>query len=183
MRCHQLHHQVQCHYHHVCYMPCEQQLFHQFESIYSSVVVSLRLSFLTRSLSAFVAAKFVTSEKTWFGGVFVILDQTVGAHSFPLFCRKPAPIQRCSQEPLCERLITFPPSNFDRMCIQHSARFVVSLPSSCLDFATSRLSRTWISCIIFGLSCLPFWGSLSVVMLSVTVSLHNLSWFLIVSGN
>ena len=66
------------------------------------------------------------------------------------------------------------------MCIQHSARFVVTLPSSCGAFATSLLSRTCMSCIIFGLHsvrvCPPRWESLSVARLSSSVSLHSLSW-------
>ena len=89
-------------------------------------------------------------------------------------------MQRCSHEPLWERLMTLPPSNLDLICIQHSARFVVTFPSSCAAFATSLLSKTWMSCIIFGLIsvgvCPPRQVSLSVVGSSVTVSLHSLSW-------
>ena len=40
----------------------------------------------------------------------------------PIFWCRPAPMHWYSHEPLCDLLITFPPSNFDLICIQHSAR-------------------------------------------------------------
>ena len=141
------------------------------------------VAFLFRSFSALLAERCAASMKTGFGEDSVILAQTVGPHSFPMFYCKPAPMQRCSEEPLWERLMTFPPSNLDLICIQHSARYVVAFPSSCPAFATSLLSRTWMSCIIFGLIsvgvCPPRRQFLSVVGSSVTVSLHSLSWSVI----
>ena len=96
-----------------------------------------------------------------------------------MFCCKPAPMQRCSHDPLCDLLTTFPPSNLLLICIQHSARFVVWLPSSCLAFPTSLLSRAWMSCSSLGLIsvgiCPPCLVYFSVAGSSASVSLHKLS--------
>jgi hypothetical protein len=54
------------------------------------------------------------------------------------------------------------------MCIQHSARFVVTLPSSCKFCINFGLLSVWV--------CPPLRESLSVVELSSSVSLHSLSW-------
>lgn len=108
--------------------------------------------------SAFLAESSGVSMKTEFVEELVILNQTADLQSFHMFCCKPGSMQRYSQEPLWERLMTFPPSNLDLMCIQHSARLVVTFPNSCLAFATTLLSM---SCIIFVLIsvgvCPPHW--------------------------
>ena len=65
------------------------------------------------------------------------------------------------------------------MCIQHSARFVVWLPKSCLAFPTSLLSTVWISCSIFSFTLVgvspPCRASVSIAGSSARVSLHKTS--------
>ncbi len=88
-------------------------------------------SFLFLSLETVLAERSAASENTLFGIDPAICSQVCGPHFLPRFCLSPAPMHLCSQEPLCDRLMTFPPSNLARICIQHSARFVVSFPISC----------------------------------------------------
>ena len=58
----------------------------------------------------------------------------------PMFCRSPVPIHQCSQDPLCDRFITFRPSNLDLTCIQLSARFVVTITNYLVFLC---ISRSW----------------------------------------
>ncbi len=113
----------------------------------SSLLFNSVFCFLTFSLLAFLTDRSKTPLKTLVGDEFVICFQVAGPHSLPILCCKPAPMQRCSQEPDCERLMTFPPSNLVRTCIHDSAKFVVTLSISCSAFATS----TWMSWYILGL--------------------------------
>ena len=138
-------------------------------------------AFLLRSFSAFLAGCSAASTKTGYWGGFGHLRPNCKPPLLPrVLLQTSSPCSDTPREPLWERLMTFPLSNLDLMCIQHSARFVVTLPSSCLAFATSLLRM---SCIIFGLIsagvCPPHWKFLSVVGSSVTVlSTVSFGWYL-----
>ena len=62
------------------------------------------------------------------GGTPTASCHASGPQDGPMLHRRPAPAQRPYHEPLWIRLICFPPSNLERMCIQLSARLVVKLP-------------------------------------------------------
>ena len=92
---------------------------------------------------------------TW-GSTSHLLPKS-GPPLLPRLCCIPAPIQRCSHDPLHGLLIIFPPSNFDRTCIQDSARFAVTLSISCSAVATSLFSMTCMSQFIIGLISVGTW--------------------------
>ena len=55
-------------------------------------------------------------------------SQHFGPHSGPSFTLRAAPAHLASQEPLCDLLICFPPSNLHLMFMYPSAKFVVKFP-------------------------------------------------------
>ena len=65
------------------------------------------------------------------GGAPIAFSHASGPQDGPKLQRSPAPAQRPCQEPLWTLLICFPPSNFNLICIQLSARLVVKLPVVC----------------------------------------------------
>ena len=84
------------------------------------------------------------------GPELMIAPKVWGPQEGLRFCCRPAPIQLCSNEPLCDLFITFPPSNFILICIQVSAKLVVKFPRSWLAFPNSLLTAICMSVIIFG---------------------------------
>ena len=102
-------------------------------------------AFLFLSDYNFLTERSTVSVKALLRDELVISFQISGPHCLPLFCCKPAPIHRYSHDPLCDLLITFPPSNLDRMCIQHSAALVVTLSISWEAFLTSLDSAVCMS--------------------------------------
>ena len=90
-----------------------------------SLAASVAFRFLSFShrCTAFSPVALKTS-----GGVPIACCHASGPHDGPKLHRSPAPAQRACQEPLWILLICFPPSNFDLICIQLSARLVVKLP-------------------------------------------------------
>ncbi|XP_065901170.1 uncharacterized protein [Dysidea avara] len=69
------------------------------------------------------------------GGAPIAFSHASGPQDGPKLQRSPAPAQRPCQEPLWTLLICFPPSNFDLICIQLSAR-----SSSGMSLTSSRHS-------------------------------------------
>ena len=67
---------------------------------------TLSLACLSFSLIAFLAERQTTSLKCLFGEELVISFHSLGPHSLPMLCYRPALMQQCSHNPDCERLKT-----------------------------------------------------------------------------
>ena len=137
-----------------------------------------------RCFSTSIAVDFDTSEKMAYGASPVMLFHAFGPHIEPWFCSNPAPIHLFCHDPLWDRLITVPPSNLHRLCINASAKFVVLLPISWWDFSASLLTRSCTSWSNFGLTVSgvspPIREASSVSWESSTVSCHSSPWSCVV---
>ena len=98
--------------------------------LFTSLLFSFALSVLFRFLHFSTSTDLVWEVlmKMEFACAPVTSFHVVGPQFGPRFCLSPAPAHRPCHEPLCTRLICFPPSNLQRICIQLSHRFVVKLP-------------------------------------------------------
>lgn len=168
---------------HVCCMLFVLQQCCQSVSIYCFVSLPwLSLFCWSNSL----AERSAVSVKTLLGDELVICLHACGPHCLPMLCCSPAPMQRFCQDPLCDRLMTLPPSYLDLTCIHDSAIFVVTFSISWLAFVTSLASTVCMSCNNRGLILVgifpPRLASFSVSKSSVIVSVQSLSCVLIRSN-
>ncbi len=86
-------------------------------------------AFLFLSLLETIADCDAVSQTISLGDLSVIWFQACGPQLLPISCLNPAPIHLCSQDPLCDQLMTFPPLNFVLIFIQLSAKLMVTLPA------------------------------------------------------
>ena len=102
------------------------------------------------------------------GGIGHFLLQSSGPHSLPMFCCIPAPIQQSSHDPFWNRLITVPPSNFDLMCIRHSAKCALQYLQAGFPYKSAKESLKVTAQLWVHIS----WYTSTLSSLSLSLSLY-----------